>query len=324
MEDVRLSVITPAWNEARNLPVLYERLRSVLDSGTLTWEWIVVDDHSRDETFAAVQQLALRDPRVRGVRLARNGGSHAAIACGLDEARGGTAVVLAADLQDPPEVIPALIARWQGGAQVVWASRRRVPGDAGEGAFSRLYYWLMRRVIGMHDMPPAGADFFLIDRAVIDVVTRLHERHTSVFALITWIGFRQEQVEYEKQARLHGASGWTLRRKLKLVTDSVTAFSDLPVAACWVTAVALTLVGAALAGGGALELSLGVLAPAHVVLLGAMMVLSGIGLGMLAGVGEYVWRALDEARRRPRWVVESRTAQHTVKSQLPPSLGSNF
>ncbi len=317
MDSVSLSVITPAWNEARNLPVLYERLRSVLESGTLPWEWIVVDDHSRDETFAAMQQLSLRDPRVRCVRLARNGGSHAAITCGLDEAQGSAAVVLAADLQDPPEVIPALIARWQSGAHVVWASRRRVPGASREGAFSRLYYWIMRRVVGMQEMPAAGADFFLIDRAVIDVFRRLHERHTSVFALITWIGFRQEQVEYDKHARLHGASGWTLRRKLKLVVDSVTAFSDVPVAACWVTALALTGVGAALAGAGALGLPLSVLAPAHVVLLGAMMALSGISLAMLAAVGEYVWRALDEVRSRPRYIVEARTAQHTVKSQLP-------
>lgn len=313
MHGVSLSIITPAWNEARNLPVLYERLRSVLESGGLTWEWIVVDDHSCDDTFAAVQQLALRDPRVRCVRLARNGGSHAAIACGLDEAQGNAAVVLAADLQDPPEAIPALIARWQSGAHVVWASRRRVRGAPHAWGFSRLYYWMMRRVVGMQDMPAAGADFFLIDRAVIDVFRRLHERHTSVFALITWIGFRQEQVEYDKHARLHGASGWTLRRKLKLVMDSVTAFSDVPVALCWVTALAFTLVGAALAGAGALGLRLGVLAPAHVVLLGVMAVLSGISLAMLAAIGEYVWRALDEVRSRPRYVVESRTAQHTVK-----------
>ena len=309
METIGLSVITPAWNEARNLPALYERLRPILDASGLTWEWIVVDDHSRDETFTAVQQLAALDPRVRGVRLARNGGSHAAIACGLHEARGGSAVVLAADLQDPPEVIPALVARWRDGVQVVWAARRQVPGATHASAFSRLYYWIMRRVVGMHEMPPAGADFFLIDRVVIDALRDLPERHTSIFALITWLGFRRDQVEYDKHTRLHGVSGWTLRKKLTLVADSVTAFSDLPVAVCWWMALVLTSSGVAVAAAGAFGLSLGVLAPPHVLLLGAMLLLSGIGLAMLAALGEYVWRALDESRGRPRYVIEARTAQ---------------
>jgi glycosyltransferase involved in cell wall biosynthesis len=307
MDTVALSVITPAWNEARNVPALYERLRPILEASGLPWEWIVVDDHSRDDTFAVVERLAAVDHRVRGVRLARNSGSHTAIACGLEEARGAAAVVLAADLQDPPEVIPELLARWRDGARVVWASRRRVPGEPRDAAFSRLYYAIMRCVVGMRDMPAAGADFFLIDRAVIDAMRDLHERHTSIFALITWIGFRQEHVEYDKQARLHGASGWTLRKKLKLVADSITGFSDLPVRVCWVTAAALVLGGLAMIAGGAFGLALGVLAPAHVVLLGAMMALSGIGLTLLAALGEYVWRALDEARRRPRFIVEART-----------------
>jgi glycosyltransferase involved in cell wall biosynthesis len=302
-----VSVITPAWNEARNLPVLYERLRAALAAPDLAWEWIIVDDHSEDATFDAVRDLAATDVRVRGVRLARNVGSHAAIACGLDEAQGDAAVVLAADLQDPPEKIPALLSRWRSGAQVVWASRRRIPGQRRDGSgFSLLYYWLMRRVVGMRQMPVAGADFFLVDRAVIDAFRHLRERHTSVLALITWLGFRQDQVEYDKQPRLHGTSGWSLRKKLKLVFDSITGFSDLPVMACWTIGLLLTLVGLLLGIAGLSGFALGVLAPAHVVLLGAIGGASGVALVMLGIVGEYVWRALDEARRRPRYFIESR------------------
>jgi dolichol-phosphate mannosyltransferase len=302
-----LSIVTPAFREAPNLPVLYDRLRAVLAAEPIAWEWVIVDDHSPDHSFAVVRELSARDPRVRGVRLARNAGSHMAIACGLEEARGGAAIVLAADLQDPPETVPDLLARWRGGAQVVWAARRQVPGDGGDGAFSRLYYWLMRDVIGMREMPEAGADFFLVDRVVIDAFKGLRERNASVLALITWLGFRQEQVAYDKQPRLHGASGWNLRKKLKLVFDSVTGFTDLPVVACWSLGLALVVAGLLLVAGGFAGVAVGVLGPPAVVLLGAVAGGVGLCLLMLGLIGEYVWRALDETRRRPRYVVEART-----------------
>lgn len=303
-----LSVVTPAWNEAQNLPVLYEQLQGALVAAGLSWEWIVVDDHSRDATFDVVRDLSARDPRVRGVKLARNAGSHMAIVCGLDEAQGDAAVVLAADLQDPPHTLPAMLERWRDGAQVVWAARRQVPGHShAGGGFARVYYWMMRHVVGMHEMPPAGADFFLMDRVVIDAFRQLRERHVSVLALITWLGFRQELIEYDKQPRLHGVSGWSVRRKLKLALDSITSFSDLPVAACWMLGLLMIVAGALLGMAGFAGLGLGVLEPAHVVLLAAVGAVSGVGLVMLGMVGEYVWRALDEARQRPRYIIEART-----------------
>ena len=124
-----LSVVTPAYNEARNLPVLHERLCGVLDGLDLEWEWIVVDDHSRDDTFEVLCGLAAKDPRVRGIRLSRNFGSHTAIPCALDHARGACAAMIAADLQDPPEVIPELLEKWRAGAQVVWAVRAAREGE---------------------------------------------------------------------------------------------------------------------------------------------------------------------------------------------------
>jgi dolichol-phosphate mannosyltransferase len=302
-----ISVVTPAFNEARNLPLLYERLAAVLGPEAVAWEWIVVDDHSRDPSFQVVSELAARDARVRGVRLARNGGSHMAIACGLEEAQGAAAIVMAADLQDPPETLPALMARWRDGAQVVWAARRQVPGQPGDGLFSRLYYWMMRNLVGMREMPSAGADFFLLDRAVIDAFCSLRERHASVLALITWLGFRQEQILYDKQPRLHGASGWSLRRKFKLVFDSITGFSDLPVVASWMLGALLIAVGMLFAVLGFAGVALGVLGPAAVVLLGAVAGGVGLGLVMLGFIGEYVWRALDEGRQRPRYFIEQRT-----------------
>ena len=296
-----LSIITPAFNEAPNLPMLYERLARVTGLGE--WEWLVIDDHSRDDTFDVVRRLAERDPRVRGVRLARNSGSHAAITCGLHQASGSAAVVLAADLQDPPETLPAMLERWRAGAQVVWAVRRTRPGEKTHQGFSALYYWIMRRVVGMTEMPARGADFFLIDRAVMDAFRQFSERNVSVLALITSLGFRQESFEYDKQPRAAGQSGWTLRKKLKLVIDSVTSFSDLPIRLCWYAGAALMVVSLLLLVAGLVLLpSIGA---AILVLLAVVVGLAGLQLAALGMVGEYVWRALDEARRRPSYLIEA-------------------
>jgi dolichol-phosphate mannosyltransferase len=140
--------------------------------------------------------------------------------------------MMAADLQDPPEVIGPMLAEWRKGIRVVWATRRVRPGEPAHAGFAAIYYWIMRRVVGMTEMPARGADFFLIDRLAIDAFRQCDERNVSVLALITWLGFPQAVIEYDKQPRAAGVSGWTLARKVKLVVDSVTAFSDLPLRMC--------------------------------------------------------------------------------------------
>lgn len=303
----RLSVVTPAFNEAASLPALYARLRAVLGDGA--WEWIVVDDHSTDGTFAAVQDLAQADARVRGVRLARNAGSHTAITCGIRLTTGDATVVMAADLQDPPETIPQLVAKWRAGAQVVWAVRAAREGEpSAKLGFSRLYYALMRHVVGMKDMPGTGADFFLVDRRVAAALREFPESNVSLFALLTWMGYRQDRQLYVKEARRHGRSGWSLRKKMKLVVDSVTSFSYLPIRA-------MSAAGCAMAATGFLY-ALVVVANALVgrpaqgwsSLMAVVLVIGGIQMLMLGVLGEYLWRTLDEARRRPRYLVEADTA----------------
>ena len=186
-----LSLITPAYNEADNLSLLYERLSHVLDPAGIDWEWIVVDDSSVDKTYEVIKDLAKRDPRVRGIRFARNFGSHKAMICGLHYSKGACAVVLAADLQDPPETLPDLLAKWHEGMQVVWAVRQRREGEKiTKVGFSRLYYFIMRHMVGIKEMPVAGSDFFLIDRKVIETLLKFHESNVSVLVLLTWMGFR--------------------------------------------------------------------------------------------------------------------------------------
>lgn len=298
-----ISVLTPAFNEAENLPRLYERLLQTMRNVGGEWEWVIVDDHSRDETFGVVEALAMRDVRVRGFRLARNCGSHVAITCGLHHVDGDAAVMIAADLQDPPETMEQMIGCWRQGAQVVWATRRERPGHASHRGFAALYYWMMRRVVGMEEMPRHGADFFLLDRVVVDAFRRFPERNVSVLALITWLGFRQECVEYDKQPRTAGQSGWTLARKIKLVVDSIASFSDFPIRFCTYVGLSLLVVSVLLIafavallpqlGGGVLFL------------LSLIVGLGGLQLVAVGVVGEYVWRALEESRRRPAYLIEA-------------------
>jgi polyisoprenyl-phosphate glycosyltransferase len=310
---MRLSIITPAFNEAANLEVMYGRLAAACSAAGLEWEWMIVDDHSSDATFQLTERLAARDPRVRGLRLSRNSGSHTAIACGLHHVTGAAAAVLAADLQDPPETLAALIREWRAGAQVVWATRRRREGETAPGlGFSRVYYFIMRHIVGMKEMPASGADFFLADRVVVDAFRRFPERHVSVLALVTWMGFRQAFIEYDKQRRHGGQSGWTLAKKIKLLIDSITGFSDVPIRL--VSYVGLAFIATGIIGSAAGIVMLPGLSASILLLLAFVAGLTGVQLLALGVVGEYVWRALDEARRRPPYLIEA------VAGAVEPSL----
>lgn len=313
-----LSVITPAYNEERNLPVLYDRLCTVLDKLDVDWEWIVTDDHSSDRTFEVLSDLAGRDTRVRGLRFSRNFGSHAGVSYGLRNAAGHCAVVLAADLQDPPEVIPQLLAAWQSGAQVVWAARGRREGEKiSTIAVAGLFYWIMRSVIGMRELSATGADFFMIDRRVIDAYRDFDERNVNLFALLTWMGFRQETITYAKDARLHGQSGWTLKKKMKLAIDSITAFSYLPVRVMSWTGVVTAVAGLLYALLIIYHAFTGQPPQGWSSLMVAVMLIGGFQMLMLGVLGEYVWRALDEARKRPRYTIEAETAAQLATIEPP-------
>lgn len=308
-----LSIVSPAYCEAENLPELYDRIRAVMDGLSLEWEWVILDDHSPDETFEVVRALAARDERVRGLRLARNSGSHIALSCALNQARGDCAVTLAADLQDPPETIPELLERWREGSQVVWAARGR--GDhegSATSRLSRIYYWLMRRVAGFDEMPSEGADFFLLDRRVLEAFSRFDENNVSILALITWMGFRQTTITYTKEERRHGRSGWTLKKKLKLFVDSITSFSYVPIRA-------MSYLGFLVAFGGFVYAAVVVYnavtgsPPAGWSALMVVVLLVGGTLMLMMGVlGEYVWRALDEAKQRPRFIIEDEVGKPTT------------
>jgi polyisoprenyl-phosphate glycosyltransferase len=304
-----ISLITPAFNEGSNLPMLHERLTSVFRQ--LDWEWIIVDDHSRDNTFEVIERLVAMDPRVRGIRLAYNSGSHLAFTCGLRHASGEVAALMVADLQDPPELLIQMLERWRIGVQVVWAVRRHQPGD---GSGTQLYYWIMRNLVGMTDMPATGADFFLVDRVVIDAFLAAADRHVSIFALMMWLGFRREFIQYDKQPRTRGRSGWTLAKKLKLVVDSIVGFSDFPI--WWLTYAGVAALVVALVPAVVAVVAYSGQNAALLLLAALVIGLFGCHLIALGILGHYVWRGLDAARKRPLYSIEAVAKAHDVPAAV--------
>ncbi len=293
-----LSVVTPAYNESPNLPLLYTRLKMSLDKLPLRWEWIVVDDHSTDRTYPLMEYLARKDRRVKVIRFARNSGSHLALACALREARGKCAVGMAADLQDPPEAIRELYHKWKGGAQVVWAVRSQREGESfGKIFFARLYYFIVRYGVGMKQIPPTGADFFLLDRPVLDRLAKAPIRNASLLLLISSFGFREEFITYVKRERLHGKSGWSLKKKLKLFFDSITMFSKAPLYWLPGTGIALMGLGAwmALVSGNRALLGLG----------GWIILALGAGL---AATGAFLLKTRNSSMV-PRFAIEKRSGR---------------
>lgn len=303
-----LSVVVAAFNEEGNLPRLYERL-TALDWAALgaDLELVFVDDHSSDRTPALMRELAARDPRVKVLRFSKNFGSHKAFTAGLEHCTGNAAVILAADLQDPPETIPQLLAQWRAGAKVVWAVRDRRDGEPWFNlALARAYYFLMRRFAEVQP-PRAGADFLLVDRQVLDVLKRSPEKHTSLLALIQWMGFRQEYITYAKAERHSGRSKWTLRKKLKLSVDSFVSFSYFPIRLVSSCGFIFAFTGFVYAVVVAVRtLVYGSPAQGWPALMCAVLITSGVQLIMLGVLGEYLWRAFDETRGRPRYIVEER------------------
>ncbi len=303
-----LSIVVPAYNEAENLPLLYERICALDWSAMgLEFELVVVDDHSTDGTSAVIDRLAASNPRVKCLRFSRNFGSHAGSTAGLEHATGAAAVVLAADLQDPPETIPSLVAAWRAGAATVWAVRGEREGESWQTRITaQIFYSLIRRMTRMA-MPPQGVDFFLLDRVVIEALRTAPERNTSLIAQIQWLGFEQKNLVYTKQARASGRSKWTLSKRIKLSIDWVVGVSYFPIRF-------MSAIGLLFASFGFLyALFLIVRRFVFVVpvegwtsLISVVLITSGVQLVMLGVLGEYLWRSFDASRQRPRFIIERR------------------
>ncbi len=301
----RLSVVVPVYFNELNLPHLFPRLAAAAagDPG-VDFEFLFVDDGSGDGSLAILRDQADRDPRVRIVKLSRNFGSFTACLAGLSHATGDAAVIISADLQDPPELITDMIARWRSGFKVVMAARESRDEPWLQRLLASTYYGLLRRY-ALPDMPSGGFDFVLIDRKVIDVITAIQEKNTSLMGLILWTGFRRTVIPYERRAREHGRSMWTLRRKIKYFIDSFVAFSYAPIRFVQYLGIAVSLGGFGYALFIAYHrIAYGFPVPGLSALIIITLVLGGVQLLTLGTLGEYLWRSVDETKRRPVFIVD--------------------
>ena len=300
-----LSVIMPVHNEQENLPELYRRLRQAL-AGVGSYELIFVDDASRDGSAGIIASLAATDPAVKLLRLSRNFGHQAAMAAGLDHARGRAVVLMDADLQDPPEVIGELLDAWRAGGEVVYAVRQARKEHLIKRACYHGFYRLVRALSAPMDIPLDSGDFCLLDRKVVNAIVALQEQKTFLRGLRSWVGFNQVPLPYERQARHAGQASYTFAKLARLATDGIIACSSRPLRlASYLGFATLGLALAYFVVAVGWFFVRGTAPAGWTSLVGVMLFLGGTQLFVLGVLSEYVARIFDETRRRPNYLLAS-------------------
>ena len=299
-----LSVVAPMYNEEATAAAFCERVFAALEG--LPLELVLVDDGSSDGTAKIVDDLAASDPRVRVVRLSRNFGHQTAITAGLDHASGDAVVMIDADLQDPPEVINDLLAKWREGVDVVYAVRQRREGETRfKLATASIFYRLMSRVSSIELAPDAG-DFRLMGRQALDGLLSMRERSRYLRGMTVWVGFTQAAVPYQRDARYAGETKYTLRRMLAFSLDAISSFSHLPLQAATVLGFLFSFI-AFLAIPVVIGLKLAdSYLPGFSTITIVILLLGGMNLIAVGIIGEYVGRIYDEVKRRPLYLVRER------------------
>ncbi|HTS04208.1 MAG TPA: glycosyltransferase family 2 protein [Candidatus Eisenbacteria bacterium] len=306
MNRPELSIVIPVYNEEAVLPALRERLCAFVERlSPLETEIILVDDHSSDQTPQILKEFCEQNSMFRYARLAKNCGSHVAVLAGLARARGECAVFLAADLQDPPELILQMMEAWRQGHHIVWAVREQREGVSGLDVFLANTFYRLLNFLGEVNLPPRGSDFALLDRKAVDALLESAGSDVSLGGEIARLGFSSQQITYTKERRAAGTSKWTLQKKLKAVADAFVSFSYAPLRAMSYLGIICSLLGFAYALL-VIIVRLKTQTPVQgwASLIVVVLVLGGLQMMMLGVLGEYLWRTLEAARHRPIYFLE--------------------
>ncbi len=302
--NITYSIVAPIYNELENLPELVRRVSATMEGTQASWELILVDDGSTDGSTEKIRSLAQADPHIRPVIFARNFGHQIAITAGWDYARGDAVIIIDADLQDPPEVIPELARKWQEGYEVVYAVRAEREGETWFKKFTAsLFYRIILRITDVK-IPVDTGDFRLMDRKVVDVLKQMPERHRFPRGMSAWVGFRQIGVEYKRAARHAGETKYPFRKMLKLALNAITGFSYFPLQVA-------TFFGFFSAGIAILAIPFVIYLrmtgipqlTGQATTLIAVLFLGGVQLICVGILGEYIGRLYDEAKGRPLYIV---------------------
>jgi glycosyltransferase involved in cell wall biosynthesis len=304
MGTITYSIVIPLYNETASFPELVERLRDVMGRLDGATEIVMVDDGSSDGTYELIAQTAAQDERFRGMRLSRNFGHQVAITAGLDAACGEAVIVMDADLQDPPEVVVEMAARWREGYEVVYGVREQRDGETFFKKFTANAFYNLLHKFAEIEQPVQAGDFRLVDRKALDAFLQMRESHRYVRGMFSWVGFRQTGVPYIRDARNAGETKYTLRKMIKFAADGIIGFSTAPLRLALATGLFLA-VAAMCYGVVAICLKLAgfQIVPGYTSLLVTITFLSGIQLTMIGMVGQYVARIYDEVRHRPLYFV---------------------
>lgn len=302
---MKISIVIPVYYNQDNLKPLYKNIQEKLyPHAEYEWEIVMVNDGSQDDSYGVMQELAATDDRLKIFSLSRNFGSHAAILCGLSKCTGDCAVVKAADLQEPTELVLDMVKSWEKGHNVVLAVREGRKESKQQTLFANLYYWLVRKT-ALPNMPKGGFDVYLLDRKVIGVLMALDEKNSALTGQILWSGFKTDKIYYTRLAREIGTSRWTLKKKIRLVSDTLFSFSTLPIKIVTVIGT-LSFIGSLIWAvlvlcfklAGMIEVSgWTTLFIFNLFSFGVIMLTLGI-------LGEYLWRIFDASRNRPPYIIE--------------------
>ena len=294
-----LCIISPVRNEAKNLPLFYERLRKVLESLDYDWEILFVHDESKDDTFELLMQLHSQDERIKIIQLSRGFGKENATSAGLAYSRGDATIVIDADLQDPPEVILAFVKEWEHGSKMVYGVRKSRDGESWLKKQTATYFYKVMHKISLVKIPKNTGDFRLLDRVIVDEIKKLKENNRFMKGIFMLSGYRHTPVYYERDARFDGESNFSYGKLINFALDGITGFSTFPlqlasiIGSITLFGSILWILGLLLGGGERCDY-----------LIGVILFFSGVQLITIGILGEYVGRTHLESKQRPLYIVE--------------------
>ena len=314
---MKVSVIIPVYFNEDNLRPLYDDLKEkFIDRIDYDYEIVMVNDGSKDKSYEVMRELAARDKNIKIFSLSRNFGAHAACLCGMAHATGDWAVIKAADLQEPTELILDMVESWKKGNNVVLACREGREESKSKTGFANLYYWMVRKT-SLPTMPKSGFDCWLLDRKVINVLASLDEKNSAITGQILWSGFKTGMVYYTRKAREIGTSKWTLKKKIQLVSDTLFSFSTLPVRFLEIMGTVSVICGMLWAMVVFVsKITDNIPVSGYATLFIFNLLSFGIKMISLGILGEYIWRSFDAVRNRPPYIIEESNADEKKREQI--------